>query len=754
MKPSLCCLRSLATLGLAARGLSAFAQPTPAAFTQDSVVTLNAFEVPSSALTGYVASESTTGTRVATKIADLPFVVNVVTSQFLNDFDFFDIAAGLGYTSSLSSVDTEGNFNLRGFPATFYSWNGFYRLGLVDRVNIDRIEIIKGPSAAIYGQTSPAGLLDIISKTPSPTAFEDIKFTAGSFDTQRVEGHVNSGVGTIGSVKVSNLLSFDGYDSGSVVPYFSQHQRADSDSLKFEFNDHSSLIVEGDWYKNLSNTADAEQLLDTDPTGKTFTGNLAPIATARFSQGGPNERQNREFTNFYTEFENRFNDIFSLRIGGYDYDRHNSEIFNGISVEWSQDLGDVVGISTKPTRIILDEDGGAGQADLLAHYYLFHHLIESKTLLTLDWSENWRYRHETEVPTNVNTFATVQNFSSPNYGGVPDYSAFTVVSRNDKVRWDTNGVFLRDQITMFDGRLLLFGGIRKDQVTYNLNFGNQYSNKPPFSISNAGQVQHFVNAATTPATGLNFKLTSNIALYANYSQSFEPSAQAAKLGDPPLGNTRGFGEDYGIKANFMDSRLVFTLGGYYVTENGIKISVQDPVTGVTDTVAGGSQNSKGVEFDATYQVADSLSILWGAGLIDARLIKEGTVAGPTPGSIINNPEDGRRPPKIPVDNAYVAVRYDFGRIGLPGLAFHGGLKYVGVSYPESTASSAAEAAIRLPAYWTIDTGITYSWTTSTFAKFKHTVGFSVDNLTNADYVKESLSAGNSRGFFFSYQLKH
>ena len=80
--------------------------------------------------TGYVASESTTGTRTATKIADLPFVVNVVTADFLNDFDFFSITDGLGYAGSVSSLDTEGNANLRGFATTFQEWNGFYRLGI------------------------------------------------------------------------------------------------------------------------------------------------------------------------------------------------------------------------------------------------------------------------------------------------------------------------------------------------------------------------------------------------------------------------------------------------------------------------------------------------------------------------------------------------------------------------------------------------------------------------------------------------
>ena len=429
---------------------------------------------------------------------------------------------------------------------------------------------------------------------------------------RRVEGHVDTAFGPIVGIQLANLISFDGMDTLGDTKYFYQHQRSFADALQIKLNDHSSLLLQVDWDKILSNTADFEGLFNYNSATKAYYGTIAPLNLARFSQGGPNERQNRELTDFYTVYENRLSDIWSVRLSGFGYDRHNSEIYNGVTNEFDPVLGQVVGISAKPTRTILNEDGGAGDADLLAHWFAFDHAMENNTLLTFDWSENWRYRLGTSLPSTISKLLpTAQDPNNPIYNTVPDYGSWTVVTRDDKVRWDTLGLFVREEATFLksdafpEGRLLVFGGMRHDQVTYNLNFGNQYSTTAPFALSASAPVQNFENSAYTPASGINFKLTKNIALFFNYSQSFQATAQSAKLGDQPLPNTRGFGEDYGIKANFLNNRLQFTLGGYYITETGIKVTEVDPVTGVSETVAGGSQLSKGMELDGSYQVTDS-----------------------------------------------------------------------------------------------------------------------------------------------------
>src|ERR1051326_45933 len=63
---------------------------TSEALSGEDAIQLNAFEVISTKDKGYVASESTTGTRVASKIRDLPFIVDVITADFLQDFAAFD----------------------------------------------------------------------------------------------------------------------------------------------------------------------------------------------------------------------------------------------------------------------------------------------------------------------------------------------------------------------------------------------------------------------------------------------------------------------------------------------------------------------------------------------------------------------------------------------------------------------------------------------------------------------------------------
>ncbi|HXA14300.1 MAG TPA: TonB-dependent receptor plug domain-containing protein [Opitutaceae bacterium] len=726
------------------------ASPTPApAPASDETIVLSPFTVSGDSSTSYGASESTTGTRVATKIADLPFVVNVITSEFLNDFNFFDIGDELGYTSSLSGVDSEGNFALRGFQATFYLWNGFYRLGVVDRVDIDKIEIIKGPNAAIYGQTAPSGLLNIVTKVPTRTPKEDIKFTYGSFNLGRVEGHINT-PGTIGKLKVGNLASFSGLDRDFDTTYAFEKTRTFSDSLKLWLTDKSDLTTTFEFTRRLTNSSNATLPFIAETTRDV----LAPIALARFSQSGPlNNRVSRELSSIDSIYENRFNDVWSLRLSEYAYKRNANEIDNtkGLfflpnNVDPNGQVDPSIGISTKPIRSILDEDGGASQADLLAHYFLFHHTVENRTLFTLDWSQNWRYRRETQLPSNLNNLPSTVSVGNPVYVTEPTQDLFTVVTRNDKVRWDTYGIFGREQATMFNGRLILYTGARHDQVKYNLGFGNQFSVTSPFGVKTFGQVQHFTNSAWTLAGGANYKLIKDkLALYGNYSQSFEPSAQVAKLGDPPLGNTRASGVDYGVKGSFFSNKLQFTVGGYYIIEHGVKATVFDVATGLNEVEPVGSQSSKGVEADWTYDLTNSLSLLGGYGYVNARIFNDGT----------NILADGKRPPNIPVDNGSFAIKYKFSGTALKGLSIHTGVIYVGQSYPETGSNNAPEVRLTLPSYYTVEIGLDYNWVTEWHGtKFTHSVGLSSTNALNRDYVDTKGTAGTSRGIFVSYTLSH
>src|SRR5258708_13472978 len=241
MTPHSRCLVFVLTLTLSLTA-TLRAQTSASSATSDETVKLSEFTVKTDADHSYIASESVTGTRVATPIKDLTFNVSVVTSEFLNDFGYFEID-NLGYTSSLDGFDNGGgNLNMRGFAATSFLRNGYLRLGLIDRVNMDRIEIIRGPSATIYGYTTPAGMINIITKQPKTTPQQYLSVAVGSYGTDREEMTVTGPVGFVSNTyyTLSAALSERTYNN----LFNTSRTKTVSLGVIHKFSDSSNVLVE------------------------------------------------------------------------------------------------------------------------------------------------------------------------------------------------------------------------------------------------------------------------------------------------------------------------------------------------------------------------------------------------------------------------------------------------------------------------------------------------------------------------------
>lgn len=97
--------RKPCTAALAASALlagSASAQPSPEKASED-VVTLPEFAVSTVADGGYLATESTSGTRVATQIINLPYSVQVLTEDFIKDFQLLDLDQQAPFVSGMAA---------------------------------------------------------------------------------------------------------------------------------------------------------------------------------------------------------------------------------------------------------------------------------------------------------------------------------------------------------------------------------------------------------------------------------------------------------------------------------------------------------------------------------------------------------------------------------------------------------------------------------------------------------------------------
>ena len=156
-----------------------------AAPSSDQVVKLADFTVSEKSSNSYIASETMTGSRVNTKIIDLPYSIVNLTSEFFDDFNIQILDENMTYIGGLTGVGIGGSFNLRGFTASSQLRDGFYRLGRYGLSNVDRLEVIRGPNAAIYGRSSPGGMINMISLQPKKASSENITISKGSYNQSK-----------------------------------------------------------------------------------------------------------------------------------------------------------------------------------------------------------------------------------------------------------------------------------------------------------------------------------------------------------------------------------------------------------------------------------------------------------------------------------------------------------------------------------------------------------------------------------------
>jgi iron complex outermembrane receptor protein len=154
----------------------------------DDTVRMNAFTVTEGTINGYLASDTSSGAKVAMKIIDVPQTMNVITRAAMDDSGLSDPNALFSTfapaVSNLTGPGIEGtNAIIRGFRAQNWSVNGATTHYLSEMVsdNFDEIEVIKGPSSLMYGRAAGyGGYINVTMKTPSRDPIDTVLFGVGT----------------------------------------------------------------------------------------------------------------------------------------------------------------------------------------------------------------------------------------------------------------------------------------------------------------------------------------------------------------------------------------------------------------------------------------------------------------------------------------------------------------------------------------------------------------------------------------------
>lgn len=168
----------------------------------DKAVVLDPFTVKSDSLEGYRALSSASGLGFAVQLDRLPIPITVLPARFLADSGVIKVEDALRFVSGVSntgrSVATTESYAIRGFSTGNLLRDGEPFNTATDTVLIDRVEVLKGPGAIIYGTADPSGLVNIVQKQ----AF---------FKNETVLSATYAGDGTVhGLIDLNHVLSGTG----------------------------------------------------------------------------------------------------------------------------------------------------------------------------------------------------------------------------------------------------------------------------------------------------------------------------------------------------------------------------------------------------------------------------------------------------------------------------------------------------------------------------------------------------------------
>ena len=151
---------------------------------------------------GFVATEATSASKTATPLLETPQAISVITRDELDARQAQSLGEALRYTAGVRMEQYGPDnrydwFQLRGFAADTNAvfLNGLrYHFGnltgMLEPYGMERIEVLRGPASVLYGQIAPGGLVNLVSRRPTPTPQNEVRLSAGTQD--RLQGAFSS----------------------------------------------------------------------------------------------------------------------------------------------------------------------------------------------------------------------------------------------------------------------------------------------------------------------------------------------------------------------------------------------------------------------------------------------------------------------------------------------------------------------------------------------------------------------------------
>ncbi|MFW9265660.1 TonB-dependent siderophore receptor [Pseudomonas sp. NR3] len=634
------------TLGLLGQPISA-AQP----------LTLDALTITGSTVEeradgpvqGYRATRSSTATRTDSDIRDTPQSIDVIPAQVIKDLNTTRIDRALDFAGGVSRQNNFGgltflNYSVRGFTTGELYKNGFAinrgSYSAPDTSNIERIEVLKGPAASLYGRGDPGGLVNIVTKRPQAEAFSNLNISAGTWDRYRSSLDVNSPLDSEGNLLARVNMAIE--DNGSFRDHVDSQRRIISPSLSWQISPDTRLMLDTEFSRT-------ESVFDRGIPA--VNGELGSVKRSTF-MGEPNDGQIRnDNQTIDLALEHYLNDNWKVRLANH----YTQGTLNGASSEPQALVGTTI------TRFYRERDfewnDNITQAELHGNFELAG--WQHQTLAGLEY-EN--YRNSQKYPQS----ATLASYGLDIYNPVYGQPKPALTRANDfHEHTESYALNLQDQIAFTD-RLRGLIGVRLERI-------EQTSLNRTTAVSNSQEKD-----VATPRVGLLYQLAPQVGVFANASTSFKPNTIGTQ--GQVYKPEKGLGYETGLKLDLFDSRIGATIALFHIDKENVVTT-----DALGESVAAGEARSQGLDLQFSGQITDALRVIGAYAYIDAEVTK-GDSALPKGSDLLG----------IARNSGSLMGVYEFQDGALRGSDMGAAFNYVGER------SGQAGSSFKLPSYSTVD----------------------------------------------------
>ena len=628
---------------------------------------------------------TTTGTRTNTPIRDVPQSIQVVPQQVLEDRQVTRLEEALrsvsGVNQTTSSLSTFEQFNIRGFESV-----DILRNGLRDSTNtqvpndsalIERVEVLKGPASVLFGQGSPGGVINIVTKRPEREPFYAGEFTAGSYNFYRgtvdLTGPLNA------DRNLLYRLNFSYQNSESFLDFAETERLLVAPAFSWAISDRTKLTLQGEFVRSSFPNPRGLPAIGTvrsNPNGR------IPI-NRNIAEPGKDFIDNRVERVGY-ELEHQFSQNWSLRnafrmtLFSYDQD---SFFPSGLEPDGrTLNRGYATGTSSTDTQIFT--------TDLVGNFSTGS--IEHKLLVGVELFRENLFKNRFDI----GDIAPLDLFN-PVYGAPFGPVTFSL---DNATLTQSAGFYIQDQISLLDNLKLILGG------RFDL-----YEQKLTDKLADTRTEQS--EQAFSPRLGIVYQPIQPISLYASFTRSFNP-VSGAGFNNTLFQPEEGTQYEVGVKAEFLEGRLSSTLAFYQLTRQNVL--TPDP-RDANFSIQTGEQRSRGIDLDISGEILPGWRITSSYAYTDARIVKDNALA-------IDN-----RINNVPQHSAGLFTTYEIQKGNLQGLGFGLGLFYVGEREGD------LDNSFSLPSYLRTDAAIFYR-------RGNLRAALNVNNLFNVRYFESTNGA--------------